>query len=319
MKNAESKEKNLLRYITLGQDDKELSEIVLGMMRIEDKSVKEVEELVETALSVGINAFDLADIYGRGRCEELLGLVLKNRPDLREKMWIQSKCGIRIEEFTYFDFSKDYIIKSVDGILQRLKIDYLDSLLLHRPDALMESDQVAESFDLLYKQGKVRDFGVSNQNPMMMELLKKDVKQPLAVNQLQLSAAFTPGFESGFHVNMEDSQAAMRDGSIFEYCKLHDVVIQAWSVLQFGYFKGNFVGNEKFQALNQVLDRLAIKYGVTSSTIAISWILRYPAKMQAVVGTTNPKHLREVSQAANFSLTRKEWYEIYLAAGNNLP
>ena len=308
-----------MRYITLGQDDKELSEIVLGMMRIEDKSVKEVEELVETALSVGINAFDLADIYGRGRCEELLGLVLKNRPDLREKMWIQSKCGIRIEEFTYFDFSKDYIIKSVDGILQRLKIDHLDSLLLHRPDALMESDQVAEAFDLLYKQGKVRNFGVSNQNPMMMELLKKDIKQPLAVNQLQLSAAFTPGFESGFHVNMEDSQAAMRDGSIFEYCKLHDVVIQAWSVLQFGYFKGNFVGNEKFQALNQVLDRLAIKYGVTSSTIAISWILRYPAKMQAVVGTTNPKHLREVSQAGNFNLTRKEWYEIYLAAGNNLP
>ncbi|HHA7907638.1 TPA: aldo/keto reductase family oxidoreductase [Streptococcus pneumoniae] len=308
-----------MRYITLGQDDKELSEIVLGMMRIKDKSVKEVEELVETALSVGINAFDLADIYGRGRCEELLGLVLKNRPDLREKMWIQSKCGIRIEEFTYFDFSKDYIIKSVDGILQRLKIDHLDSLLLHRPDALMESDQVAEAFNLLYKQGKVRDFGVSNQNPMMMELLKKDVKQPLAVNQLQLSAAFTPGFESAFHVNMEDSQAAMRDGSIFEYCQLHDVVIQAWSVLQFGYFKGNFVGNEKFQALNQVLDRLAIKYGVTSSTIAISWILRYPAKMQAVVGTTNPRHLREVSRAANFSLTRKEWYEIYLAAGNNLP
>ena len=308
-----------MRYITLGQDDKELSEIVLGMMRIEDKSVKEVEELVETALSVGINAFDLADIYGRGRCEELLGLVLKNRPDLREKMWIQSKCGIRIEEFTYFDFSKDYIVKSVDGILQRLKIDHLDSLLLHRPDALMESDQVAEAFDLLYKQGKVRDFGVSNQNPMMMEFLKKDVKQPLAVNQLQLSAAFTPGFESGFHVNMEDSQAAMRDGSIFEYCKLHDVVIQAWSVLQFGYFRGNFVGNEKFQALNQVLERLAIKYGVTSSTIAISWILRYPAKMQAVVGTTNPKHLIEASQATNFNLTRKEWYEIYLAAGNNLP
>ena len=308
-----------MQYITFGQEKRELSEIVLGMMRISDKSVKEVEELVETALSVGINAIDLADIYGGGRCEELLGQVLKNRPDLREKMWIQSKCGIRIEEFTYFDFSKDYIIKSVDGILQRLKIDHLDSLLLHRPDALMESDQVAEAFDLLYKQGKVRNFGVSNQNPMMMELLKKDVKQPLAVNQLQLSAAFTPGFESGFHVNMEDSQAAMRDGSIFEYCKLHDVVIQAWSVLQFGYFKGNFVGNEKFQALNQVLDRLAIKYGVTSSTIAISWILRYPAKMQAVVGTTNPKHLIEASQATNFSLTRKEWYEIYIAAGNDLP
>ena len=307
-----------MKYIDFAENER-LSTIILGMMRISELSEDEVEALVEAALSIGINTFDLADIYGNGKCEQLLGKVLKRRPDLRDQMWIQSKCGIRKDGFTYFDFSKDYIIKSVDGILQRLKIDHLDSLLLHRPDALMESDQVAEAFDLLYKQGKVRDFGVSNQNPMMMELLKKDVKQPLAVNQLQLSAAFTPGFESGFHVNMEDSQAAMRDGSIFEYCKLHDVVIQAWSVLQFGYFKGNFVGNEKFQALNQVLDRLAIKYGVTSSTIAISWILRYPAKMQAIVGTTNPKHLIEASQATNFSLTRKEWYEIYLAAGNNLP
>ena len=308
-----------MKYIRFGQEKKELSEIVLGMMRISDKSVKEVEELVETALSVEINAFDLADIYGRGRCEELLGLVLKNRPDLREKMWIQSKCGIRIEEFTYFDFSKDYIIKSVDGILQRLKIDHLDSLLLHRPDALMEADQVAEAFDILHTSGKVRDFGVSNQNPMMMELLKKEVKQPLTINQLQLSAAFTPGFEAGFHVNMEGNKAAVRDGSVFEYCKLNDMVIQAWSVLQFGHFKGNFVGNEKFQQLNQVLNRLALKYGVSSSAIAIAWVLRYPAKMQAVVGTTNPKHLVEASQASRINLTRKEWYEIYLAAGNDLP
>ena len=308
-----------MKYISFGQEKRELSEIVLGMMRISDKSVKEVEELVETALSVGINAFDLADIYGGGRCEELLGQVLNNRPDLREKMWIQSKCGIRIEEFTYFDFSKDYILESVDGILQRLQVDYLDSLLLHRPDALMEADQVAQAFDILQKSGKVRDFGVSNQNPMMIELLKREVKQPLTINQLQLSAAFTPGFEAGFHVNMEGNKAAVRDGSIFEYSKLNDMVVQAWSVLQFGYFKGNFVGNEQFQQLNQVLNRLSLKYGVSPSAIAIAWVLRYPAKMQAVVGTTNPKHLIEASQASNFSLTRKEWYEIYLAAGNDLP
>ena len=308
-----------MKYIPFGQEKRELSEIVLGMMRISDKSVKEVEELVETALSVGINAFDLADIYGGGRCEELLGQVLKDRPDLREKMWIQSKCGIRIEEFTYFDFSKDYILESVDGILQRLQVDYLDSLLLHRPDALMEADQVAEAFDILHTSGKVRDFGVSNQNPMMMELLKKEVKQPLTINQLQLSAAFTPGFDAGFHVNMEGDKAAVRDGSVFEYCKLNDIVIQSWSVLQFGYFKGNFVGKEQFQNLNEVLNRLAQKYGVSPSAIAIAWVLRYPAKMQAVVGTTNPKHLIEASQASNLTLTRKEWYEIYLAAGNDLP
>ena len=308
-----------MKYIPFGQEKRELSEIVLGMMRINDKSAEEVEELVETALSVGINAFDLADIYGGGRCEELLGQVLKNRPDLREKMWIQSKCGIRIEEFTYFDFSKDYILESVDGILQRLQVDYLDSLLLHRPDALMEADQVAQAFEILHKSGKVRDFGVSNQNPMMMELLKREVKQPLMINQLQLSAAFTPGFDAGFHVNMEGDKAALRDGSVFEYCKLNDMVIQAWSVLQFGYFKGNFVGNDKFYNLNQVLNRLAQKYGVSPSAIAIAWVLLYPAKMQAVVGTTNPKHLIEASQASHVNLTRKEWYEIYLAAGNDLP
>ena len=308
-----------MKYISFGQEKRELSEIVLGMMRISDKSVKEVEELVETALSVGINAFDLADIYGGGRCEELLGQVLNNRPDLREKMWIQSKCGIRIEEFTYFDFSKDYILESVDGILQRLQVDYLDSLLLHRPDALMEADQVAQAFDILQKSGKVRDFGVSNQNPMMMELLKKEVKQPLSINQLQLSAAFTPGFDAGFHVNMEGDKAAVRDGSVFEYCKLNDMVIQAWSVLQFSYFKGNFVGKEQFHDLNEVLKRLALKYGVSPSAIAIAWVLRYPARMQAVVGTTNPKHLLEASKASNVNLTRKEWYEIYLAAGNDLP
>ena len=308
-----------MKYIPFGQDKRELSEIVLGMMRISNKSVKEVEELVETALSVGINAFDLADIYGRGRCEELLGQVLKHRPDLREKMWIQSKCGIRIEEFTYFDFSKYYILESVDGILQRLQVDYLDSLLLHRPDALMEADQVAEAFEILHKSGKVRDFGVSNQNPMMMELLKREVKQPLMINQLQLSAAFTPGFDAGFHVNMEGDKAAVRDGSVFEYCKLNDMVIQAWSVLQFGYFKGNFVGKEQFQDLNEVLNRLSLKYGVSPSAIAIAWVLRYPGKMQAIVGTTNPKHLLEASQASNVNLTRKEWYEIYLAAGNDLP
>ena len=308
-----------MKYIPFGQEKKELSEIVLGMMRISDKSVKEVEDLVETALSVGINAFDLADIYGGGHCEELLGQVLKHRPDLRENMWIQSKCGIRIEEFTYFDFSKDYILESVDGILKRLQVDYLDSLLLHRPDTLMEADQVAQAFEILHKSGKVRDFGVSNQNPMMMELLKREVKQPLMINQLQLSAAFTPGFDAGFHVNMEGDKAAVRDGSVFEYCKLNDMVIQAWSVLQFGYFKGNFVGKEQFQDLNEVLNRLSLKYGVSPSAIAIAWVLRYPGKMQAIVGTTNPKHLLEASQASNVNLTRKEWYEIYLAAGNDLP
>lgn len=308
-----------MRYIKFGERQKEVSEVVLGLMRISEMTVDQVEELIESALAVGINAFDIADCYGHGKCEQILGEVLKCRPDLREKMWIQSKCGIRMEEFTYFDFSKEHILEAVDGILERLNVDYIDSLLLHRPDALMEPVEIAEAFDLLKAQGKVIDFGVSNQNPMMMALIQKDVNQPLVANQLQLSAAFTPSFDAGFHVNMKQEAGIVRDSSIFEYCRLHDVVIQAWSVLQFDYFGGVFLGSEKYPELNQGLNRLAEKYHVSPSAVAIAWVLRYPAKMQAVIGTTKKARVAEAARAAEIQLTRKEWYEIYLAAGNDLP
>lgn len=308
-----------MRYIKFGERQVEISEVVLGLMRISEMTVDQVEELIESALAVGINAFDIADCYGHGECERILGEVLKRRPDLREKMWIQSKCGIRMEDFTYFDFSKEHILEAVDGILERLGVDYIDSLLLHRPDALMEPEEIAEAFDILKAQGKVIDFGVSNQNPMMMELIKKDVKQPLVANQLQLSAAFTPSFDAGFHVNMKQDAGIVRDSSIFEYCRLNDVVIQAWSVLQFDYFGGVFLGSEKYPELNQVLNRLAEKYHVSPSAIAIAWVLRYPAQMQAVIGTTKSERVAQAAKAADIVLTRKEWYEIYLAAGNDLP
>lgn len=308
-----------MRYIKFGERQVEISEVVLGLMRISEMTVDQVEELIESALAVGINAFDIADCYGHGECERILGEVLKRRPDLREKMWIQSKCGIRMEDFTYFDFSKEHILEAVDGILERLGVDYIDSLLLHRPDALMEPEEIAEAFDILKDQGKVIDFGVSNQNPMMMELIKKDVKQPLVANQLQLSAAFTPSFDAGFHVNMKQDAGIVRDSSIFEYCRLNDVVIQAWSVLQFDYFGGVFLGSEKYPELNRDLERLAEKYQVTPSTIAIAWVLRYPAQMQAVIGTTKSERVAQAAKAADIVLTRKEWYEIYLAAGNDLP
>lgn len=308
-----------MRYIKFGERQKEVSEVVLGLMRISEMTVDQVEDLIESALAVGINAFDIADCYGHGKCEQILGEVLERRPDLREKMWIQSKCGIRMEEFTYFDFSKEHILEAVDGILERLNVDYIDSLLLHRPDALMEPAEIAEAFDLLKSQGKVIDFGVSNQNPMMMALIQKDVNQPLVANQLQLSAAFTPSFDAGFHVNMKQEAGIVRDSSIFEYCRLHDVVIQAWSVLQFDYFGGVFLGSEKYPELNHVLNRLAEKYHVSPSAVAIAWVLRYPAKMQAVIGTTKKARVAEAAKAAEIQLTRKEWYEIYLAAGNDLP
>lgn len=308
-----------MKTIELNSEKTKLSSIVLGLMRIKNLSPREVEELVETALAAGINTFDLADIYGGGRSEEILGQVLKKRPDLRDQMWIQSKCGIRIEEFTYFDFSKEHILKSVDGILKRLHIEQLDSLLLHRPDALMEPEEIAQAFDSLEESGKVRHFGVSNHNPHMIDLLQKDLNQPLTINQLQLSAAFAPEFDTGFHVNMEESLASSGPTGIFEYARAKDMVIQAWSVLQYGYFQGVFLGNPQFEKLNQVLTRLAQNYQTTPAAIAIAWVLRYPAKMQAIIGTTQPQRILEATQATTITLSRKEWYEIYLAAGKKLP
>lgn len=307
-----------MKYIDY--NNKKLSTIVMGCMRISDLSVEDVERLVDTCLEVGINSFDLADIYGGGKSEIVLGKVLKKRPELREKMWIQSKCGIRNQgPVPFFDFSKEYILKSVDGILERLQTDHVDSLLLHRPDVLMEPEEVNEAFEILKSEGKVLSFGVSNMNPAQIELLKKEVKQPLMINQLQLSAAFSPAFNFGFNVNMENEASINHDGSIFEYCRLKDMVIQSWSSLQYGYFEGVFLDNEKFPKLNSVLKRLAKEKGVTPTAIALAWILRYPAKMQAVIGTTKPERIIESAKATEITLTREEWYEIYLSAGHQLP
>ena len=309
-----------MNYIEFGKNNVMLSTVILGMMRISSLSPKETENLIETALESGINAFDLADCYADGLCERIVGKVLSNRPDLRDKMWIQSKCGIRRDDgIKYFDFSKEHITESIDGILKRLNTDHIDSLLLHRPDTLMETDEINEAIEAAVKAGKIIDFGVSNMNPMMIELLMRDVNARICTNQIQLSAAFTPSIDAGLHVNMSSDAGIERDGSILEYCKLNNIVIQAWSVLQYGFFEGVFIGNAKYAELNKVLDRIADEQGVTSSAVAIAWILRYPHKIQAVIGTTQAKRVQEMALSTEVKLSRKEWYEIYQAAGNTLP
>lgn len=309
-----------MKYVEFGADKQRASTIVIGLMRIADMTTKEATALVEAGLEAGINFLDTADIYAGGKSEEILGSVFAENPGLREKVILQSKCGIRIDkDFTWFDFSRDYILKAVDGILARLKTDYLDSLLLHRPDALMEPDEIAEAFEKLYKAGKVKNFGVSNFNPIMMSMLGEAVEFPLVANQVQLSVAHTPMFDAGFQVNMHWEGGVMRDGGILEYCRMNNIVIQSWSSLQYGYFEGTFLGSEKYPKLNVVLNRLAEEKGVTAGAIALAWILRYPAKMQAVIGTTKPARVKESAAAADVALTKKEWYEIYLAAGNKLP
>ena len=305
-----------MKKISMANGNIKASEIGLGCMRIADLDKKEVNNLINTALDCGINFFDHADIYGKGKSEEIFSEAISLTPSLREKIIIQSKCAIRPG---MYDYSKEHILTSVDGILKRLKTDYLDILLLHRPDTLMEPEEVSEAFEKLYNEGKVRNFGVSNHNSMQIELLNKYLKNKITINQLQFSIMHTGIIDSGLNVNMKNSSSIDRDSSILEYCRLNDITIQAWSPYQYGFFEGTFIDNPKFPELNKKLKELAEKYNVSSTAIATAWILRHPAKIQTIVGTTNENRLKDICTASNVNLTRQEWYEIYLSAGNMLP
>lgn len=305
-----------MKYINVPNSDLQVSEISLGCMRISEMANQDISRLVQTALDEGINFFDQADIYGGGKSEAKFAESIDLKPALREKMLLQSKCGIRKGSY---DFSKEHILEAVEGSLKRLRTDYLDVLLLHRPDALVEPEEVAEAFTILQQSGKVRNFGVSNQNPMQIELLKRYVPQKLIFNQLQFSITNSGMVDAGINVNMEIDASIDRDGGILDYCRLHDITIQPWSPFQYGFFEGVFLDNPKFPELNLVIDKIAKSRGVTNSAIAIAWILRHPARMQPVLGTTNPKRLKETCKASDVALTRQQWYEIYLAAGNKLP
>lgn len=306
-----------MRTIKLGTSDLSVPTIAVGCMRLNSLDKAKAAHFLNAALGQGANFFDHADVYGGGDCETLFSQALDMNAAVRERLILQSKCGIR--KGVAFDFSKKHILDSVDGILQRLKTDYLDALLLHRPDALVEPEEVAAAFDKLEASGKVRHFGVSNQNPMQIQLLQRYVRQPIVANQLQLSITNATMISQGLHVNTLDERAVNRDGSVLDFCRLHDITVQPWSPFQYGFFGGVFLDNEAFPKLNAKIDELATKYDVTNTTIAMAWLLRHPAKMQPVTGTMNEKRLADCVKAADVMLTHEEWYEIYLAAGNFLP
>ena len=306
-----------MRTVNLGTSGLKVPCIAVGCMRINKLEPAEAEHFVHAAIDQGAHFFDHADIYGNGDCESVFAKAIHMNSTVRDKVLLQSKCGIR--RGVAFDFSKDHILKSVDGSLKRLNTEYLDVLLLHRPDALVEPEEVAEAFDVLQSNGKVRHFGVSNQNPMQIKLLKRYVRQPIVANQLQLSITNATMISQGQHVNMHDDFAVNRDGSVLDYCRLHDITIQPWSPFQYGMFEGVFLGNEKFPVLNRKIDEIAAKYSVSNTTITMAWLLRHPAGMQPVTGTMNIQRLKDCVKAAGIRLTREEWYEIYLAAGNTLP
>jgi len=285
-------------------------------MRIGGMEPAALDKLIQTSLDLGIDFYDHADIYGGGKCEEVFAASIKRLGIDRSSIYLQSKCGIRQG---FFDFSKEHILTSVDKILTRLSTDYLDGLLLHRPDTLKEPEKVAEAFNLLHDSGKVRNFGVSNFNPGQIELLQASLPMKLHANQLQLSITNTGMIDRGITSNMKHENSVDRDGGILEYCRLKKVTIQAWSPFQFGFFEGVFIDHPKFPELNKVLDEVCEQYGVTKTGMAIAWIQRHPAKIQSVLGTTSPERVQQVAEACKIDLSRPDWYKIYRAAGNIIP
>lgn len=305
-----------MKSINLGGSGLMGSAIGLGCMRISSMSREELSRHIHTALDCGITFFDHADIYGGGESERLFGSVLASEPGLRDQLVLQSKCGIRPN---MLDLSKEHILESVDGILQRLGTDRLDVLLLHRPDVLIEPDQVAEAFDRLEQSGKVLHFGVSNFTSRQIELLQSGLKQKLLVNQMQFGI-MCPGLVAhGLEANTQMPHAADRDGEVLDYCRLKGITIQAWSPFQYGFFGGTFLDNDQFPELNQTLQEVGDTYGVSKGAVAAAWILRHPADIQVILGTTKPERVREIAAGSEITLSREEWYRIYLAAGNKIP
>lgn len=306
-----------MKNINLGNSSLVVPSVAVGCMRISDMEEKALAEHLSYCIENGLNFFDHADIYGGGRCEERFRDAFRLTGYKREDVIIQSKCGIRKG---MYDFSKEHILKSVDGSLSRLGTDYLDVLVLHRPDALVEPEEVAEAFDILESSGKVRHFGVSNHRPMQIELLKQYVKQDISVNQLQLGPAFSTMISAGLEANMLTDGAVDRDGGVLDYCRLNKITIQAWSPLYHGFFKGVFLGdNENYPKLNAVLSELAAEYDTTPMAITAAWILRHPANIQMIAGTTKISRMAEIVSGAGITLTREQWYKIYLASGHILP
>ncbi len=296
--------------------------VVLGLMRITDKSDDEIRELVTTARDAGIDFFDHADVYGSHmhQCEERFAEAMQLTSSERAEITIQTKAGI-VKEGPYFDFSYERIVGQVEGSLRALRTDYIDILLLHRPDALVEPEEVARAFDELEAAGKVRAFGVSNHTPGQIELLKASVRQPIVANQLQLSITHAPIIAQGVAANMQgtDQSVTLDGGGIVDYCRLHDITIQAWSPFQAGFFNGVFLGSPEYAELNAVIDRLAAHYDVPPIAIATAWITRHPAQMQVVLGTTTPERVSAAAQGSDIPLTRAEWYELFRAAGYRVP
>ena len=309
-----------MKYLNIVNGPQNVSAVIQGCMRMPDLTKEKAAEVIRAAYDCGVNFYDHATCYGAdGAAETRFGEAFPMTGIKREDIYVQSKCGLCFDR-NEFDWTKDNILSSVDDSLRRLNVEYLDTLLLHRPDVIYDPEEVAEAFDILDKSGKVRFFGVSNLVPMQIELLKKYVKQPLVINQVQLSLEQSQLIDQALYMNNKQTDFSVnRDGHILDYCRLNDITIQAWSPLQIGMFGGTFIDNPDFPKLNKALAELGEREGVSKTAVAIAWILRHPAKMQAIIGTMNPAHIADACDASKVTLSHHDWYDLYLAAGKYLP
>lgn len=317
-----------MKAVKIGNTNWQASSVALGIMRMNALTPSAAANSLTAAVDAGINFIDSADIYGQGESEKVFGQALKQSGLRRDQLFIQSKGGIVVDPARShgslvfgkrYDFSKAHLIAAVDGELSRMGIDYLDSFLLHRPDPLMEPEAVAEAFDALQQAGKVRHFGVSNFDPQQFEFLQENLRQPLLINQVQFSVMHTGMVDAGMHVNMADARSVNHDGGLLAFSRRKHVTLQAWSPFQYGMFAGVYIDNAKFPKLNAKLAELAEKYHVSKNGIAVAWILRLPVPFQVILGTMTPQHIQDSAAGADVALTRQEWYDVYFAAGNDLP
>lgn len=271
---------------------------------------------VIAAYEAGFRLFDHADIYNKGRCEEAFGRILREVSEMRDEIVIVTKCGIKFagwgmeEGVNHYDFSGDHIRKSAEGSLSRLGIEAIDVLLLHRPDVLMDPDEVAAAFTDLRQSGKVREFGVSNFTPSQVRALQSRLPFRLVINQVEIH----PGRLNCFV-----------DGTLGQ-CLEERITPQAWSPVGRGvYATGGLIPEEVANPEQQMhllktLDEIAYGHIVSRTAITLAWLMQHPSKIMPVIGTIKPDRIRESVEADDVTLSRQEWYTIYVAArGERMP
>ena len=316
-----------MEMMQLGKTSLKVSRIALGCMRLSENKADAMAS-IKTALDEGITLFDHADIYGRGAREAMFSNIWDEVPGLRNRIVLQSKCGIRSagdpdpNSPHRYDFSYEHIVRSVEGSLRRLKTDYLDTLLLHRPDLLMEPGEVARAFDDLRRAGKVRFFGVSNHTSHQIALLQRALDQPLAANQLLLGLLHSELLELGVRLSSRPVARNLRGDGTLEHCWLNGITIQAWSPLSSGAVTGNLPADPEPHVAETagVVAEMAAAHGVSKEAIALGWLLRHPAGIQPIIGTMNPARIRACCEATRVQMSREEWYRLFIASrGADIP